>query len=98
MVGYHAKGAVMLRYPTIHGTGESRKLVDDRPEEIGIKDGVLALQYHAQPFKAHAGINVALLERLSPTLCILKVLHEHKIPDLEVSLTAIASRSAIGIA
>ena len=88
----------MIGARAVGGAGEGGEGVEDGAEEIGLEDGVFLLQHHREALKAHAGVDVRLLQRGAFALGILIELHEHEVPDLKIALAAVAAGAAVGVA
>ena len=56
-------------------------MVDKRLENVGVVVGTLPLQHHAEPLKAHAGVDVFGLQWFQGPVGQPVVLHENEVPD-----------------
>ena len=73
-------------------TGQLRRQVDERLEQVGLVDVVDVLQQAGHTLDAHTGVDVLLRQRAEDLVTLLGsagaslVLHEHEIPDLDVAI------------
>ena len=92
MVRDHSKRDVGALVTPVLLVGQLRRPVQDLPGGIDLVDVVDALEQDRHPLQAHAGVNIARRQRtlnvevdLAPHRAEL-VLHEHQVPDLEVTV------------
>ena len=97
MVSHDAEGAGGLLVGAVLLAGQLGDLGDDAGEGVGLVDGLLAGQHADGTLQAHAGIDVLLLQRDEGAVLLLVVLHEHVVPDLQVTAAG-AGRRAVGAA
>src|ERR1700694_262767 len=89
-----AQGGVHFVVFSISVVGKRRKLVDNRAEQVGIKDRLLALQHHAHTLKPKARVDILFRQWCACAVEVLVELHEHQVPDLQKTL-ALAARLAV---
>ena len=71
-------------------TGHMNRLLsrcDQTLEEVDFVIAVYMLQYGGNTLKTHTGIHAGTWERMQDTRFIAVELHEHQIPDLDVTIT-----------
>ncbi len=67
------------------------RVIDERPQEIGLVVRAHALQHRAEPFQPHPGVDGGLRQRAAVARRHLVELHEHQVPDLDPAV-AVAGR------
>ena len=105
VVSHHAHAHVVLVALVLGGlravvllTGQLRSSVQNRADLVGLVEVLDTLQQHGQTLNAQAGIDVLLgqvaqnLEVVLADALATLVLHEHEVPDLDV--TVVVSRRA----
>ena len=92
MVGDNAKAHIVFGVRTVVLAAQFGGAIEDRPGAVNLVKVVDALQDRGHPFKAHTGVDVLgrkLAEdrkTLLVTACAAFELHEHEVPDFEITL------------
>ena len=97
MVGDDAQGHVFLAALAVARAGNLGDLVRDVHHRVDIKEGVNVLAHNGKTLKAHAGIDVLLLELGVVVVAVVVELGEDDVPDLHIAV-AVAADGAAGLA
>ena len=82
MVGNDADGNIVLLRLAVILAGDLSDLPDQRGKQVRIVIGPNPLQDHAQPFKAHARVDVLLRKGLQAAVRLSVILNKNQVPDL----------------
>ena len=97
MVGDDAQGHVFLAALAVARTGDLGDLVRDVHHGVDIKERIDVLAHDGQTLKAHAGVDVLLLELGVVVVAVVIELGEDDVPDLHIAV-ALAADGAAGLA
>ena len=97
VVGDDAQGHVFLAALAVARAGDLRDLVGDVHHGVDIKEGVNVLAHNGKTLKAHAGVDVLLLELGVVVVAVVVELGEDDVPDLHIAV-AVAADGAAGLA
>ena len=82
---------------SVRATGGAAGLLDERCQEIGLPDGVDALQQAEDPLEPGPGVDRGAGQRRAGAIRRLVVLHEDQVPELHVAVTVrVLQRPALG--
>ena len=93
MVGNDAESLGNLIIFPIGMTAQLGNLCQDVGEGIRFVHGLLAGQHADGTLQTHAGIHVLLCQRDERTVCLLVILHEHVIPDFQITAAGAGGRT-----
>ena len=83
VVGNHPHRDIGPAILTVNFSGQFGQTPDRRLEYVGIVIALFALQHHAKPFEAHAGIHVAGRQQFQFAAGLTVELHENQVPYLD---------------
>src|SRR5690606_9146533 len=93
MVGQHLQRRVV----EVGGRSLPGSNADQRLEQVDLVVAVDVLEHRRNPLQPHAGVHAGLGPRVRPPRFVAVVLHEHVVPDLDVTV-AVFLRGAGGAA
>ena len=97
VVGDDAQGHVFLAALAVARAGDLRDLVRDVHHRVDVEQRIDILAHDSQTLKAHAGVDVLLLELGVVVVAVVVELGEDDVPDLHIAV-AVAADGAAGLA
>ena len=95
VVGQHAECDVTAQVGAVRRPQDGGRRVDDRPEQVGVEDGIVTLEDGEDPLEAGAGVDVLARQLGELALRVAVELHEDEVPDLDEALVAAVLGSAV---
>ena len=87
VVGHHPQADVGPGGGAVGDPGEVLRGGQDRPDDVGVEQGVDALEHCGQPFQPGAGVDAPRRQVTDHVVrLVLDVLHEHQVPHLDKPL------------